>query len=44
VLSWNNQRIQNHVDSVLKIPGSKLLFGGRPVAHEHQIPLIYGAY
>lgn len=31
-----------HVDSLLKIPGSKLLFGGQELEN-HSIPKIYGA-
>jgi 1-pyrroline-5-carboxylate dehydrogenase len=42
VLSWDNAKIQHHVDSVLKIPGSKLLFGG-PLSN-HSIPKVYGSY
>lgn len=38
VLTWNNKRIQEHVDSILKIKGSKLLFGGKPLSVSHNIP------
>ena len=44
VLTWNNKRIQNHVDSVMKIPGAKLLFGGKPLSEKHNIPEVYGSY
>lgn len=43
VLSWNNERIQAHVDAVLNIPGAKLLFGGKPLEN-HNIPSVYGSY
>jgi 1-pyrroline-5-carboxylate dehydrogenase len=44
VLTWNNKRIQDHVDKVLKIPGAKLLFGGKPLSVKHNIPEVYGSY
>jgi 1-pyrroline-5-carboxylate dehydrogenase len=44
VLTWSNKAITNHVDNVLKIPGSQLLFGGMPVNEQHTIPDIYGSY
>jgi len=31
-----------HMNNLLKIPGSKVLFGGEPLAN-HSIPKIYGA-
>jgi 1-pyrroline-5-carboxylate dehydrogenase len=43
VLSWTNPQIQAHVDAVLKVPGSSLLFGGRALGG-HAIPDCYGAY
>lgn len=43
VLTWTNERIESHVDSVLAVPGSELLFGGRPLAG-HSIPECYGAW
>jgi len=44
VLSWNNAQIAAHIDAVLKIPGAKLLFGGKPL-EGHSIPTdVYGAY
>ena len=43
VLTWNNQQIQAHVDAVLAIKGTELLFGGRPL-EGHSIPECYGAY
>ena len=42
VLTWSNERIREHVDAVLAIPGAKLLFGGEPLVG-HQIPDCYGA-
>ena len=44
ILTWNNKKIQAHVDSVLKVPGAKLLFGGKPLSVKHNIPEVYGAY
>jgi 1-pyrroline-5-carboxylate dehydrogenase len=43
VLTWNNERIRQHIDALLAIPGASLLFGGRPLAG-HAIPEVYGAY
>jgi len=43
VLSWTNEQIQSHVDAVLAIPSSRLLFGGE-VLQGHSIPECYGAY
>jgi 1-pyrroline-5-carboxylate dehydrogenase len=44
VLTWDNRRIQHHVDNVLKVPGAKLLFGGSPLTQPHKIPTAYGSY
>lgn len=43
VLTWNNDRIKNHIDALLAIPGAELLFGGQPLVG-HSIPEQYGAY
>lgn len=43
VLTWSNDRIQQHIDALLELPGSRLLFGGRPL-QGHSIPDCYGAY
>ncbi|MGD2128271.1 MAG: aldehyde dehydrogenase family protein [Lysobacterales bacterium] len=43
VLSWTNERIAAHVDALLALPGSRLLFGGQPLA-QHAIPDCYGAW
>jgi 1-pyrroline-5-carboxylate dehydrogenase len=42
VLSWTNERMLAHVSAVKAIPGSRLLFGGRPLTN-HSIPERYGA-
>lgn len=44
ILTWNNSKIQDHVNAVCKIPGSKLLFGGSPLKDHHKIPEVYGSY
>lgn len=44
ILTWNNERIQKHVDAVLKVPGARLLFGGKPLQGPHSIPSVYGSY
>jgi hypothetical protein len=43
-LSWNNEKIKAHIDAVLELEGSKLLFGGKPLSEPHSIPAIYGSY
>ena len=43
VLTWNNIHIQKHIDSILALPGTKLLFGGKPLQN-HSIPAVYGSF
>jgi 1-pyrroline-5-carboxylate dehydrogenase len=43
VLSWTNDRIKAHVDDLLAISGTELLFGGAPLTG-HDIPACYGAW
>jgi len=43
ILTWTNERIRAHVDAMLAIPGSELLFGGQPLSG-HSIPDCYGAW
>eukprot|EP00920_Eleutheroschizon_duboscqi_P001958 GHVT01005087.1.p1 GENE.GHVT01005087.1~~GHVT01005087.1.p1 ORF type:complete len:443 (+),score=27.87 GHVT01005087.1:524-1852(+) len=43
VLSYSNAEIQKHVDAVCKLPGAKLLFGGKPITG-NKIPEKYGSY
>ena len=42
VLTWNNKQIEKHINEVLKIPNSKLLFGGKRI--ESEIPMKYGSF
>jgi 1-pyrroline-5-carboxylate dehydrogenase len=42
ILTWTNERIRDHLDAVLAIPGAKLLFGGQELTG-HSIPDCYGA-
>ncbi len=44
VLTWTNKQIQEHIDSLLKIENSVLLFGGKPIVGKHNIPECYGSY
>jgi 1-pyrroline-5-carboxylate dehydrogenase len=44
VMTWNNKKIQEHVDKLLKINGSQLLFGGESLTEQHHIPEVYGSY
>jgi 1-pyrroline-5-carboxylate dehydrogenase len=43
VLTWSNQKIKDHIDNLLKIPGAKLEFGGKELTG-HKIPSVYGSY
>ncbi len=42
VLTWTNEKMQAHIDAVMKVPGAELLFGGKPL-QGHKIPACYGA-
>ncbi|KAK1259524.1 putative aldehyde dehydrogenase [Acorus gramineus] len=42
VLTVTTKKMLEHVNKLLEIPGSKLLFGGQPLEN-HTIPNIYGA-
>lgn len=42
MLQVTTETMLEHVNKLLEIPGSKLLFGGRPL-EDHSIPSIYGA-
>jgi 1-pyrroline-5-carboxylate dehydrogenase len=46
ILSWTNERIQAHVEQLLAIPGSKILFGGHSgkIGAAKSIPDCYGCY
>jgi 1-pyrroline-5-carboxylate dehydrogenase len=43
ILTWTNEKIKAHLDAVLELDGSKILWGGVPLQN-HTIPPIYGAY
>ncbi|XP_020570949.1 probable aldehyde dehydrogenase [Phalaenopsis equestris] len=42
VLTVTTDRMVEHIEKLLEIPGSKLFFGGQPLEN-HSIPKIYGA-
>lgn len=42
VLTWNNDQIKSHIDALLKIDGSRVLFGNEHLDN-HQIPEVYGS-
>lgn len=42
VLTWTTDAMLGHVDTLLKIPGSRVAFGGKPL-EKHSIPKVYGA-
>jgi len=43
LLSLTNDQVRAHIDAVLQVPGSELLFGGSPL-QGHSIPCCYAAY
>ncbi|CAD8062267.1 unnamed protein product [Paramecium primaurelia] len=43
IITWNNTQIKQHIENILKIPQSKILFGGQELKN-HSIPSIYGAF
>eukprot|EP00884_Botryococcus_braunii_P001748 jgi/Botrbrau1/11574/Bobra.60_1s0024.1 len=42
VLTWTTEAMLGHLDRLLKIPGARLAFGGKPL-QGHTIPPCYGA-
>lgn len=42
-MTWNNEKIKAHLDAILELDGTKLLFGGNPLK-DHSIPAQYGAW
>lgn len=44
IMSWNNTKIQKHVDKVLQVEGAQLLFGGAKVKEANSVPDCYGLY
>jgi 1-pyrroline-5-carboxylate dehydrogenase len=42
VLTWTTSAMLNHIANLLKIPGSRVLFGGKELKN-HTIPKMYGA-
>jgi 1-pyrroline-5-carboxylate dehydrogenase len=43
VMTWNNEKIKEHIDRVLTLSGAKVLMGGKPLSN-HKIPSQYGSY
>lgn len=43
ILSWTNEQIRNHIDAVLAVDGTELLFGGKAL-EGHNIPDCFGAW
>jgi 1-pyrroline-5-carboxylate dehydrogenase len=35
ILSWNNERIKAHIDAILELDGSRVIFGGEPLKEQH---------
>ena len=42
LITWSTQRILDHIDRCLALPGVRLAFGGKPLTG-HNIPGCYGA-
>ena len=43
VLTWTNELIEEHIDKLLGITGTKILFGGKRLKR-HSIPSCYGSF
>jgi 1-pyrroline-5-carboxylate dehydrogenase len=43
ILTCTNERIKEHINKLLAIPGAKLEFGGKELTG-HKIPSVYGAF
>ena len=43
ILSWTNEQIASHINAVLAVGGTELMFGGKPL-DGHDIPDCFGAY
>ena len=43
VLSWNNERIKDHIKKILEIPEAKIAIGGDELKN-HKIPKCYGSF
>jgi 1-pyrroline-5-carboxylate dehydrogenase len=41
ILSWTNKAMLNHIQSILELPGTTLLFGGQ-ILTNHNVPKCYG--
>ena len=44
ILSWTNKQISDHIADFLKLPGTKVKFGGEVLKEEHKIPMCYGSF
>lgn len=44
ILTVTNQRFLDHVQALLQVPGSRLLFGGDLLPQPHGIPAVYGSW
>jgi len=43
VLSWTNERIEEHISKLLELSGAKILWGGKKLTG-HKIPSCYGSF
>ena len=44
IITWTNEKIKAHIDSVLELDGARVLFGGEPLTEPHTIPSVYGSF
>ena len=44
LLSWSNKEIISHINLVLEIKGSRLLWGGKPCKEKNSVPECYGLF
>ena len=43
ILSWTNDKIKAHIEAILELDGTSILWGGNPLK-DHTIPACYGAW
>ncbi len=43
VITWTSKQLSDQIEKLLKIPGSKLLFGGKPITGT-KVPACYGLF
>jgi 1-pyrroline-5-carboxylate dehydrogenase len=44
ILTWNNQKLTEHLNKIMSLPGASLITGGEPINESHSIPDVYGSF